>query len=223
LAVGVVTVLLATALPARAQDGVPPAPPPWEITGTSSITAIVEPAPQHRLEYRRFQKNGRLLARAGFSYLSRGDYYTNPGITVEASYYPAEMVALDVVSATVFFSQLGATADALRRQTGLLPDAQRPRFRLMSGARFAFAYGKLLIEELDAVIHLDANITAHVGGLFTDQTLNAAGDLGLAFQALVADRMVLAVEATYFISYEQRSASSVASGPMGTIALGFLF
>lgn len=177
----------------------------------------------HRVEARRFQKSGHLIARAGFSYLSRGDYYTNPGISVEASYYPVEMLALDVVSATVFFSQLGTTAEALRKATGLLPDAQRPRVRLMSGARFAFAYGKLLIEEADVVIHLDANLTAHVGALITEQTINAGGDFGLAFQALAAERILFSLEASYLISYEQRSASSIAAGPMGTIGFGLLF
>lgn len=196
--------------------------PPWEITGTSSIAVPPESTPTHRVDRRTFLKDSRFLLRSGFSYLSRGDYYSNPGIGVDFAYYPAESLGVDIISANVFFSSLGPTARALRESTGLLPDSQRPYARITTGGRLAFAYGKVLIEELDVVIHLDLSAAAHLGMLITDQAANLGGDFGLAFQAHAHKSLLVWLEGLYVMSYEKRTASSFASGPMITIGLGYL-
>ena len=197
------------------------APPPvaWEITGTSS-TALPVLTPSHRVERRLFQKADHIVVRTGFSYLSRGDFYSNPGLTAEATWYPTEAFGVDLLSATAFFSTLNSTALALRTERGLLPDSQRPLLRLGTGARFAFAYGKLLLEQLDTVVHLDASVNGHLGMLLTDRAPNAMGDVGLTLQAQAFERLLVWVEASWLLSYEARSSTSFASGPMATVGLG---
>ncbi len=199
------------------------APPPvaWEVTGTSSAAVRVEPETEYRVERRFFEKQDHFVVKTGFSYLSRGDFYDNPGLSIDLSWYPLEFFAIDFVSSTIFFSQLNATATELRETFGLLPDSQKPYARITGGGRFAFAYGKVLIEELGAIVHLDASLGLHVGALVTDRTVNLGGDTGLAFQAAVFDRFVVWFDFSWFFSFEERSGQgTLASGPMGTVGVG---
>lgn len=205
--------------PARAQ--LPP-PVPWELTGTST-SPLPEVGVTHRLERRRFEKRGRFITRAGLSYLSRGDFYSNPGVSAEVAWYPEENIGLDLVSTTIYFSTLNSTAEALRKSTGLLPDSQKPVARITTGARLAFAYGKLLIEALDTVIHFDASLDAHLGVLITSETANAGGDLGLSFQVVTWDRLLVWMSVSYFASYEKRTSSNLAGGPQGSLGAGVVF
>jgi hypothetical protein len=219
--------------------GAPDAPDPFALTGTSTHAVPVEPGPSQRVERRRFVKADALVARLGASYLSRGDLRVNPGLSAELGWYPREWLGLDFVSGTVFFSSLGVTADALRRSTGLLPDSQKPLVRIATGARLSLAYGKLLVEPLDAVVHLDLAGVAHVGVLITDAAVNPTGDLGLAFQVSFArrvpskwlrgggepgaaawERLAVWAELSWLGGYEARSQSSIASGPMASLGLG---
>lgn len=197
-------------------------PEPWAVTGTSTVGAVPVPPVDHTVEQRLFRKDGRLIARAGFTYLSRGDFYRSPGIALDATWNASEQLGIDVVSSTLFLSHLTATAAQLRRTTGLLPDSQKPVLRLATGGRWSFAYGKVLVEALDRVVHFDASATAHAGVLFTNETVNPGGDLGLALQARAHDRVLVWIEAAWFLSYEARTSSSVASGPMATIGMGFV-
>ncbi|MEQ8274326.1 MAG: hypothetical protein RMA76_44505 [Deltaproteobacteria bacterium] len=199
-----------------------PPPVPWEVTGTSSTAAVsVEPDTAHRVERRFFEKQDHFLVKTGFSYLSRGDFYSNPGVSIDLSWYPLEFFAIDFVSSTIFFSQLNNTATELRETFGLLPDSQKPYARVTAGGRFAFAYGKVLIEELGEVVHLDASVGLHLGVLATDRAVNLGGDTGLTFQAAVFERFVVWFDFSWFLSFEERSdEGTVASGPMGTVGLG---
>jgi hypothetical protein len=207
----------------RAHAADKPPPVPWEITGTSSIADVPESRAGYRIERRVFEKKSHVLVRTGFSYLSRGDFYTSPGIGLDATYYPAEIIGLDLFSGTVFFSQLTDSAQELRRTTGLLPDSQKPIVRLSGGARIAFAYGKLFVEALDTVVHIDANVALHLGALVTDKGPNFGGDVGLSLQAVGYGRFILWLEGSWFVSYEKRTSSSIASGPLTTIGVGVLF
>lgn len=195
-------------------------PVPWEITGTSTVHVGQQTTATHRVEHRIFQKNRSFILRAGFSYLSRGDFYTNPGIGADLSWYPTESVGIDLISATFFISDLNTTAAALRESTGLLPDSQKPVVRIMTGVRHAFAYGKAVIEALDIVVHLDASLVAHLGILVTDEAVNPGGDLGLGFQAVAYRRFLVWLEGGWFMSYENRTATKFASGPMATVGVG---
>lgn len=225
LALSVVFLLggAATALGAKPAPKAPPIPPApgWEITGTSSV-ALPEPSVTQRVEQRIFGKTGGVVGRAGFSYLSRGDFYNHPGISAELSYYPIEWIGVDLVT-TVFFSHLNATAEALRRSTGLLPDSQKPIVRVAAGGRLAFAYGKLLIESLGTVLHFDANLALHLGALKTDTAFNPALDLGLGLQIRAYQRLLVFTDLGWMISYESRTNTNFASGPMGTLGVGLLF
>lgn len=208
-------IALGASAPSLARANAPEAP---IAVGTSSVPA--DRSFSHRVERRHFQKSGRALVRTGFAYLSRGDLFTNPGVSLEGTWYPDEAVGVDLLSATLFFSSLNHTAEALRRSTGLLPDSQRPIARLATGARFAFAYGKLLVEELDAVIHVDLSVSAHVGTLITSAAPNLAGDLGLAIQAAILPRAFVWAEAAWLLSYELRTSGRLASGPMASAGIG---
>jgi hypothetical protein len=178
---------------------------PWEITGTSSVPVGGED-PSGRLELRVFQKEGHVIVRAGFNYLARADFYTNPF----------------ELSGTYYFSQLTNTAEALRKTTGLLPDSQRPIARAMGGARFAFAYGKLLIEWLGTVVHADAGLSLRLGVLITNEAVNFGGDLSLGVQVVAWDRLLIFLEGGWLASYEKRSTSSFASGLATTVGIGIL-
>ncbi|MBI4817070.1 MAG: hypothetical protein HY791_12480 [Deltaproteobacteria bacterium] len=175
-----------------------------------------------RVENRAFSKQDRVLPRVGLAYWTRGDLRENPGIRIDASWYPSERFGLDLISATLFFSTLDASADDLRRIYGALPDSQRPIARVTAGPRFAFAYGKLLIEGLDVVVHMDASLALHLGAISTDVTTNFAFDLELAFQALFADRFVGFVSISAIGSYEARTRSSFDAGPMISGGLGIV-
>ena len=212
---------LLAAVPAEAWAEGPPPPVPWEITGTSTAP-VAEPAVAYRVERRFFEKTERFVVKSGFSYLSRGDFYENPGISLDFSWYPLEFVAIDFVSATMFFSQLGSTATSLRETFGILPDSQKPLARITAGGRFAFAYGKVLIEEVGAVVHLDASIGLHLGALVTEDAVNFGGDIGLAFQAAVFSRFLVWLDVSWFGSHEARTSSSFSSGPIGTIGVGLV-
>jgi hypothetical protein len=196
----------------------PPPDVPWALTGTTS-GPLGDPAPDHAVEHRRFAKAGRGVARVGFSYLSRGDLYTNPGLALEGTWYPLEWLGVDL-SGTVFFSHLGQTAADLRRQTGLLPDAQRLKGRVAAGGRFAFAYGKVLIETLDTVLHLDASVHLHLGVMLTERTVNFAGDTGLSLQVVAFRRLLVWVDASWVLGYEDRVRRDLMGGVMGTVGVG---
>lgn len=211
------------ALPADAPPAEPPKPVPWSITGTSSIAEIPALPLGHRIERRWFHKDGRLIARTGASYWSRGDLRVNPGLSLDVGWYPEETVGIDLVSATVFFSTLSSTALALRKSTGLLPDSQQPFARLMTGARYSFAYGKLLAEAFDTVLHFDASAAAHVGLIVTDVAPNLGGDLGLGMQVGVGSHVLVWVEVSVVLSYEERTTSDFAAGPLGTLGLGWIW
>ncbi|MBK6684395.1 MAG: hypothetical protein IPG45_07965 [Deltaproteobacteria bacterium] len=212
-----------TAFAAKPAPKAPPIPPApgWEITGTSSV-ALPEPPVTQRVEQRVFGKSGRVVSRAGFTYLSRGDFYNHPAISAELSYYPIEWIGVDLV-ASFFFSHLNATAEALRISTGLLPDSQKPIVRIAAGGRLAFAYGKLLIESMGTVLHFDANLALHLGALKTDTSFNPALDLGLVLQVRAYERLLIYSELGWMVSYESRTNTNFASGPLGTLGVGLLF
>lgn len=211
-------ILLLSPAAALAQEEDPPVA--WEVTGTSTAP-IAGDDPTARLELRLFQKQGRFIVRTGFTYLARADFYTNPGVTLDVAWYPWEFLDFEL-SGSFFFSQLTGTAEALRKTTGLLPDAQRPIGTAMGGARYAFAYGKLLIESLDTVVHADAGLSLHLGVLITDEAVNFGGDLSLGFQVVAFDRLLVWLEAGWLASYERRSTSRFASGLEASIGVGLL-
>jgi hypothetical protein len=208
--------LFATLLAAQA----PEAGVPWEITGTST-TPIAGDDPESRLELRLFQKQGHVIVRTGFTYVARADFYTNPGVSLDVAWYPWEFLDFEL-SGTAFFSTLTSTAEALRKSTGLLPDSQKLLARAMAGSRLAFAYGKLLIEAFDTVVHADAGLSLRAGVLITDDAVNFAGDLSLSVQVVAFERLLIWVEGGWLAGYEKRNTTSFASGLTTSIGVGLL-
>ena len=201
---------------------------PWDLTGTSSTADVPRAAVTHRVDRRLLVKQERIIVRAGASYLSRGDLRTNPGASLDIAWYPLEILAAEI-SASAYASSLNQTATALRKSTGLLPDSQKPLARVGLGGRVSFAYGKLLVESLDTVVHVDANAFLHAGVMITDEAVNFASDLGLGMhvgfgrgQGDLLDRLLVWFEAGWIIGYENRSASKVASGPTATGGIGVI-
>jgi len=191
---------------------------------SSTVTPMLEDgAPIARVENRRFTKDDRVLTRVGFAWWSRDDLRVNPGIAIEGTWYLTEQLGLDLVSATVYFSTLSASADALRRQTGLLPDSQRPLVRAMAGARWSFAYGKVLLESLGVIVHLDVAARAHVGLVITEKAPNPGGDLGLAVQARAGDLVSIWIDGGWLATYESRQSASFASGLSLAVGVGLLW
>lgn len=216
---GLLSALVLAVLGAAPATAAPPPPVPWTTTGT--VAARPDEPPAERVERRRFSKANRLLLRAGFSYLSRGDYYANPGVSLEGGWYPFEFLGVDVVSATVFFPSLGSAATALREQTGLLPDSQRLRARITTGGRFSFAYGKALVELLGTVVHFDASLALHGGVMLTEDAVNFVGDTGLGVQVMAYEGLLIWAEASVVFGYEDRVATDLMGGVMGTLGVGW--
>jgi hypothetical protein len=214
--------LLALASIARGEGSAPVPPVASEATGTSSIAAIPEAGAGYRVEPRAFRKKQSLLVRGAFTYLSRGDFWASPGVGLDLAYYPDEALGVDLVSATLFFSELTSSAATLRRETGLLPDSQKPIARLTTGGRVTLAYGKLFVEALDTVIHMDANLALHGGVLITDKAPNLGGDVDLALQAAAFSHLIVWIQAGWFLSYERRTTSALASGLLTAIGVGVL-
>lgn len=197
-----------------------PTPSPGGLTGTSSV-AITAPSPARvRVEQRSFDKEGRIFTRALFAWWSRADLRLDPGVTGEATYYFSERFGLDLLSVTGFFSSLESTAAELRRSTGRLPDSQAPILRLMTGARYAFAYGKFLIEGPDLVVHADLGAVARAGVIITDASVNPSADLGLGLQLRLGEHGLVAAEACWLGGYEERTTTSFAGGLMLSIGVG---
>jgi hypothetical protein len=196
------------------------APPVTAVAQVETSSQTPDGTPYARVEARRFVHDGQVFVRAGFAWWSRDDLRVNPGVTVEGTWYLSETIGLDLASVTVFFSQLASAADALRRQTGLLPDSEKPLVRAMVGARWGFAYGKWLIEDLGVVVHADAAARVHAGLVITDAAVNPGGDLGLTLQLRVGERGLLWLDGGWLASYEDREATSLASGLLVNAGLG---
>ncbi|MFO0725039.1 MAG: hypothetical protein U1E65_14765 [Myxococcota bacterium] len=189
------------------------------VTGTSSGAADRLAVAPVRVEQRLFDKDGRLLLRAAFAWWARDDLRLDPGLTVEGTYYLSERLGLDL-SGTGFFSTLDGTAGQLRRSTGRLPDSQAPIVRAMAGARWAFAYGKFLLEGLDMVVHADLGLSARAGVIITDVSVNPSAELGAALQIRLGPHALVAVEADWLGGYEKRTRSEVSSGLLLAVGLG---
>ena len=190
--------------------------------GTQEVLDTPSSVVHRRVERRMFRKDGHVVARTAFSYLARGDFYNNPGVSLAVAWYVDESLALDLLSSTVFFASLDGAAESIRRSQGFLPDSQKPIVRATTGVRYAFAYGKLLLESLDWVVHLDAGVSGHAGLFITDQAPNPGGDVMLDTQVLIHSRFLAIAEVGWVFSFEDRTESKFASGILLSVGFGLV-
>ncbi|MEL6184586.1 MAG: hypothetical protein AAFU79_08185 [Myxococcota bacterium] len=190
-----------------------------ELAVTSSVAAgDKDSMPRATVEARTFSKAGRFLFRAGAVYWAREDFWISPGFTLEGGYHFDERWGVDL-SSSLYLSTLDAAARELRERDGVLPDAQQPILRVAAGPRYAFGYGKLLLEDLAIVLHFDLSLALRAGVLLTDQALNPGGELGLALQVSSGSFLVW-VELGGWLGYEERSGGALAGGPYGAGGVG---
>lgn len=204
---------------ARAEDA-----PDGGLARTSTAALPVpDPGPDWTVESRIFEKAGHLHLQVGGDYLAREDFWMSPGIGIGATYYPWETVGLELAG-TLYLSTLEASAERLRREFGVLPDAQQPMARLVVGARWAFAYGKLALEPFPgAVVHFDIGAAVRVGGLVTNRNFNPGGEIALFGEAAFGSWFLLWGEVAGWLSYEERVASELHFGPRGGLGVGARF
>lgn len=202
-----------------AAEAAPAGDPPRTAEAERRGDAEFEPKARRTVENRAFRKAGRLHLRLGGTYLAREDFWRSPGLTGEVGYQLLEVLGVDL-SSTVYFSTLEAAARDLRVEQGLLPDAQQPILRLALGPRWAFAYGKILLEGTPVVLHLDASLLLRLGAMVTDRGVNFGGDLGLAVQVGFEERWLVWAEVAAWVGFEDRQSSSVAGGPMASLGVG---
>lgn len=189
------------------------------LTGTSTaVSEHGEPAPRYAVEARAFSKASRAFVRVGGIYLAREDFWISPGLTLEGGYHFDERWGIDV-SSSLYFSTLDAAARQLREQQGFLPEAQQPILRLMAGPRYAFGYGKLLVEDLGVVLHFDLSLALRAGVLVTNRSTNPGGELALAVQVGLGTFLVW-LELGAGLGYEDRSTGALVGGPHGAGGFG---
>ena len=179
-----------------------------------------DPGPDATIQRRLFVKRSRLHLRAGATYLAREDFWLSPGVTVDATYHPSEALGVEL-SSSVYFSVLEAGAASLRRQTGLLPDAEQPILRIAAGPRWSFAYGKIQLEAVEGpILHFDLGASLRLGGLLTDRRFNPGGDLALSAQLGLGRRWLAWIEISGWVSYEDRASGILHFGPAGSLGAG---
>lgn len=186
---------------------------------STQAEGTLEPPPQQRVQRRRFRRGGHVFVRVGAAYLAREDFWISPGVAAEGSYHFDESWALDL-SVSAYLSTLDAAARQLRVQQGLLPDTQQPILRAVIGPRWAFAYGKVLIEALGDVVHFDAALAVRLGVLGTNEAVNPGGELALAVQVWVEPMFVVWAEGGAWLGYEERSTEDFAGGPRAALGVG---
>lgn len=216
--VGVTRAPEKTSLQATRADGKAPPRPAATAAQPSAQTVLpgVDGVPI-KVERRLLVTQQRWFFTGGMGYLSRGDYYTSPGLSLTAAHYPREGDAIEV-RAHLFFSFLSPAAQDVFQQTGLVPDAQRPVSLVGAGWRHSFAYGKVLLGE--RVFHFDFQGAAHVGLSSTDKGTGLALMAAPGLLVRLDPRLHLQLETLVVASYEQRSRSFLALGLLPTVAIG---
>jgi hypothetical protein len=201
--------LLGALLAAAPADPTPAAP--------STPGAEGEPV---RVERRLLLKKGRTFVTGGLGYLSRGDYYTNPGLFASGSWYPVETDGVEVKLA-LFVSWLGPAGTEVFERTGLVPDAHRPVGLLAAGWRHTLGYGKVLVDpSASKVMHFDVQATGHLGLTFTDRGVSPSVLAGPGVIMRITPRVHAQLDVPLVVSIEQRSRGLLSLGVLPILTLG---
>ncbi len=173
-----------------------------------------------RVERRLLLKKDRFFATGGLNYLSRGDYYTNPGLTVSGTHYPTEVDGVEFKGA-LFISWLSPAGAEVFERTGLVPDAHRPIALLAAGWRRTLGYGKVLVGgETGRVVHFDVQATSHLGLTITDRGVSPSLLVGPGLLMRFTPSIHAQLDVPLAASIEQRSRGFFSLGVLPTLTVG---
>jgi hypothetical protein len=184
------------------------------------LLALICPAAlaQTRVEPRVFVKEQHVLISGGATWLQRNDYYSSPGLSLSAVYYPSESNGVELRGA-FFASSLDSAAQEVAAATGLKPDAQKPVALLLGGWRHSLAYGKVAVGS--SVAHFDVQSGLYAGTLITDVAATPALSASVGVVARLGTRMFAQLDLGLLASREQRSTATIALGALPLLTFGF--
>jgi hypothetical protein len=175
-------------------------------------------AAQTRVEPRVFVKEHHLFVSGGATFLERNDYWTSPGGSFSAVYYPGESNGFELRGA-FFASRLDGAAEEVAAATGLRPDAQKPVALLLGGWRHSLTYGKVAIGS--GVVHFDVQSGLYAGTLITDAAMNPALSGAAGVVARIGSNLFAQLDLALLLSREQRSTSTITVGALPMLSFGF--
>ncbi len=152
------------------------------------------------------------------AWLQRFDAWSSPGVGATVTHYIGQTFALDYLSGQYFFTYETEQAAAVRVATGFVSNRERPRALIGIGARYAFAYGKLLLEAPGVVVHFVPEISLHVGGMLTHLALRPAFDAGIGLRVRAGSHVEISFEYQFVGSLE---GGRFIPGGMPRLSLGF--
>ena len=170
-----------------------------------------------RVEPRLFVKQGHVFTSFGGTWLERGDYWLNPGVSFTATYYPSESGGPEA-RLLWFFSSLNDSAQRVAAATGFVPDARAPQALLLAGWRQSLTYGKVALA--GEAIHFDLQGALHGGGLFTDRGLAPAVGASAGILARLNRWVFLQLDVGMLLSFEQRQRGGAALGLLPVLSAG---
>jgi hypothetical protein len=170
-----------------------------------------------RVEPRLFVKQGHFFTSFGGTWLERGDYWLNPGLSFSAAYYPTESGGAEV-RALWFFSSLSDSARQIGTATGFVPDARKPEVLALAGWRQSLTYGKVALA--GEAVHFDLQGALHAGGLFTDRGLAPAVSASTGILARLNRWVFLQLDLGLLLSFEQRQRAGASLGFFPLLSAG---
>jgi len=178
--------------------------------------------PSATVEQREMENARSVHISVGGVWLSRFDLQSSPGVNLAVTHYLNRSLAIDYVNASYFFTYEQPQAIAIREATGYQSNREWPRLLVGIGGRYAFAYGKMLIEASSTVLHFVPEISAHVGGMITHTALRPAFDLGLGLRIHGGKHFTVALEYVFVGSIEGPGTRFIVGG-MPKLSLGVVF
>ena len=170
-----------------------------------------------RVEPRSFVKQGHFFTSLGGTWLERGDYWLNPGLSLSAAYYPTESGGAEV-RVLWFLSSLSESAQQVNAATGFVPDARKPELLALAGWRQSLTYGKVALA--GGAVHFDLQGALHGGGLFTDRGFAPAVSASAGILARLNRWVFLQLDLGLLLSFEQRQRSGAALGLFPLLSAG---
>ncbi len=171
---------------------------------------------------REFDNAHTLHIDVGASYLDRADLLASPGLSLTVSHYLNRSFALDYLNANLLFTFEKPEAAEIRRATGYIVAREPPQALVSVGARYAFGYGKLLIEHSGAILHFVPELALHVGLMVNGGSVHPEADVSLALRVKVARYVEVGADVSVIASIEGDPVAGV-WGVMPRLFVGAVF